>query len=103
MFGRQKMYRAGVADAMQANAEFMQKQQAATEHVQHEVSQAIELSILDYIIYQLFSKLFIFIYLERIIIKGFQEFFKFIHGNHIPMLMIHLIKEHKELVQTFFI
>lgn len=44
MFGRKKMYRAGVADAMQANAEFMQKQQAATEHAQHEVSQAIELT-----------------------------------------------------------
>ena len=44
MFGRQKMYRAGVADTMQANAEFMQKQQAATEHAQHEVSRAIELT-----------------------------------------------------------
>ena len=44
MFGRQKMYRAGVADAMQANAEFMQKQQAATEHAQNEVSRAIELT-----------------------------------------------------------
>ena len=44
MFGRQKMYRAGVADTMQANAEFMQKQQAATEHAQHEVSRAIEIT-----------------------------------------------------------
>ncbi len=44
MFGRQKMYKAGVADAMQANEEFMQKQQIATEHAQHEVSRAIELT-----------------------------------------------------------
>lgn len=43
MFGRQKMYKAGIADTMQSNAEFMQKQQAAIEHMRHEVSQGIQL------------------------------------------------------------
>ena len=45
MFGRQKMYKAGVADTMQANADFIEKQQAAIAHMRHEVGQGVQLGI----------------------------------------------------------
>ena len=42
MFGRKKMYKKGLADAMAANKGFMEKQQAAIEHMRQEVREGIK-------------------------------------------------------------
>lgn len=39
MFGRQRMYKKGISDAMQAYEAFGEKQQAALEHMREEVKQ----------------------------------------------------------------
>ena len=59
------------------------------------------MGIFDHGVYQLLSKLLIFIDLKRIAIKDLKKFFKIVLGDHIPMRVVHLIKELKELLQSF--
>ena len=54
--------------------------------------------VLDYGIYQLFSKLLILVDLEGVAVKGFEKFFEIVLGNHISVVVVHLIKELKKLL-----
>lgn len=57
--------------------------------------------VLDYIINQLLFECLVFIYLEGIAVEGFKELIKQLGSDCIKVLMIQLVEEHKEFMQSF--
>ena len=62
----------------------------------------VVVGVRDYILDQLLAEGLALAELEGVGIKRTQKLLKLVLGNHIPMLMVHLVKEHKEFMQTFF-
>ena len=49
------------------------------------------------IIYELLSKCLILVDFKWIAVEGFKEFFKLVRGNHIIVMVVELVEEHKEV------